>query len=231
MSTDASVIAVRTRKDLVIVHRNGRIVTVDSDSAEAGRHVAVSPDGRFVVSILSELKGTPIRVWDAQTGRQLHQEPGDRNVVLAFSSDGNWLYSHRYGHTIWRAESWQETAVFENNGIAISPSGGMVAVGEGIETVRLVHVGTQAELARLPVHEHDRVYPLLFGDDSSKLYAWGQQTGMLYVWDLRRLRDALADLGLDWNSPRPKPARPRVPITSVVFDPGDKGDPPPVGKK
>ncbi len=52
-----------------------------------------------------------------------------------------------------------------------------------------------------------------FSPDGTYLAA-GTEAGIVYVWDLRRIRARLRSMGLDWESP-PPPAAPRRPPLKV----------------
>src|SRR5947209_19498292 len=73
---------------------------------------------------------------------------------------------------------------------------------------RLVEFPTGRELARL--EDADRhAHSAVFTPDGTRLVGLAN-TGVV-VWDLRRLRAGLAELGLDWDAPPYPPAPPAVP--------------------
>jgi tetratricopeptide (TPR) repeat protein len=59
------------------------------------------------------------------------------------------------------------------------------------------------ELARLPAPEVGGLSPSNFSRDGTFLLARGDETGATYIYDLRRIRTQLADLGLDWEDVQP----------------------------
>ena len=85
--------------------------------------------------------------------------------------------------------------------IEFSPDSRVLGIRlDQLSYVRLLEVGTWKELASL-----EEGYPLCFSADGSQLATYSDQTKMLMIWDLRRVRRELAAMGLDWESP-PLPA-------------------------
>ena len=70
----------------------------------AVRAVAFNPDGK---SVLSGSVDTTLRLWDAETGKELRRYEGhaDSIVCAAFSRDGKWALSGSLDGTmrLWRA--------------------------------------------------------------------------------------------------------------------------------
>jgi tetratricopeptide (TPR) repeat protein len=81
--------------------------------------------------------------------------------------------------------------------------------------IRLLAPDADKEIARLPSPETGSIEPQDFSPDGARLLARGDESGALYVFDLRRIREQLAELGLDWDAPpypprKPEEARPGV---------------------
>ena len=79
-----------------------------------------------------------------------------------------------------------------------------MALGIAPDQVLLADAATGRELVRLTTLQPVTPTPLAFSPDGTKLAAATAQKTVL-VWDLRRIRDQLAPLGLDWDAP-PYPA-------------------------
>ena len=67
--------------------------------------------------------------------------------------------------------------------------------------IRILDLYTGQVVAWLSVPELTHLRPQCFTPDGMHLMAVGQQSDQLYVWDLRAIRQQLAELGLDWHAP------------------------------
>jgi WD40 repeat protein len=94
-------------RDRLVIHRCDKsLAIIDGDRlaelATGGYlagHVAVSPDGRWIASGMSD---RTVRLWEAATGRVLDVLRGHSDLVydVAFSPDGNDLASASYDKTV-----------------------------------------------------------------------------------------------------------------------------------
>jgi WD40 repeat protein len=78
--------------------------------------------------------------------------------------------------------------------VAFSPDGRMLAVLHTSTEVRLLDPATCREFARLP----SLGSPLCFSRDGGTLVT-DAGSGTLQIWDLKRIREQLAAMGLDWE--------------------------------
>jgi tetratricopeptide (TPR) repeat protein len=129
------------------------------------------------------------------------------------------------GVRLWRVETWEEGPHLTDRsaGFAFGPDSGLIALGGDSGVVRLRVSETGRELARLEVPDATRLSPLCFSHDGSQLFAFGEEDRAVHVWDLRRIRRQLAELGLDWDAPpiaEPPPEANRQPLR-VEVDLGD----------
>jgi hypothetical protein len=65
--------------------------------------------------------------------------------------------------------------------------------------ITFLDLATGRELATI-----EEGYPLCFSADGSQLAAYHEETRRLMIWDLRRVREELAALKLDWDLPPAK---------------------------
>jgi hypothetical protein len=80
--------------------------------------------------------------------------------------------------------------------------------------VRLVVPDTGRELAWLTGPELSRLVPVVFTPDRAQLITIGAESGAAHLFDLRAIREGLAELGLDWDAPplpSPSAGDPRSP--------------------
>ena len=167
------------------------------------RFVSLSPDGRVAAS--GSWSGTSVKVWDVGSGQLLKELPLEGAATVGFSSDGERLITANGAVCqVWKTGSWEAAAILprEHSGgvgclFAMSPSGQMAAVLRGRESqITLLGADSGRELASL-----EEGVPLGFDGDGSHLAVCVQEPPKLQVWDLRRVREGLAALGLDWETP------------------------------
>jgi WD40 repeat protein len=207
--------------------RCGQVILYDRDDPHRKtliesprlRHVALSPDGRWLAT--GNWQGRGARVWDVRTGRRAAEldlrGPGQDGAAWpAFSPDGRWLVTGTFAeYCFWEVGSWQKKhglprgkAGKTTGWITFSPDGKMLALLHGVSEVRLVDPATGREFARLPAAGS----PYCFSPDGSQLVTAAGRDGAFQVWDLRRIRRQLAEMGLDWDlppyAPPPEDAKP-----------------------
>jgi serine/threonine protein kinase/WD40 repeat protein/Flp pilus assembly protein TadD len=157
--------------------------------------IDVSPDGCWILTSTHHVH-SHAKVWDAQNGLLVR----DLGNVWAsrFSLDSRWVIGD--GRR-WRIGDWVEQKVSHEGGV-ISPDGRFIAKATSNGIVHLFAAETGTELARLEAPQLTWIDQLTFTPDGANLVA---AAGEIRVWDLRRLRAGLNELGLDWNAP-PYPA-------------------------
>jgi hypothetical protein len=202
---DGSIIAIpQYNSGAIVLHRkDNRLLRLGPQ--DDVRWCTVSPDGRWIATGTHRyLQGAGAKVWDAQTGRHVHDLPVGASRV-GFSPDGLWLATSGGGVRLWRVGSWGPgpplNSSSANTWFAFTPDSKLLALGDAPGLVRLVAPDTGKEIVRLPTPEDSRLFPLCFTDDGSQLVTVGGETGALHIIDLRAIRDQLRPLGLDWDAP------------------------------
>jgi WD40 repeat protein/tetratricopeptide (TPR) repeat protein len=212
LSADGQTLAVADRatfQALTCDLRTGHWRTLVLGRDDALTWGVLSPDGRWFVSCPWSFEARPIVVWDAHTGekvRQLHEVP---LATVAFSADSRWLVA---GSTrefrFWEVEAWRESRPSlprEQGGlgagtVTFTRDSSIAALGISPFAVQLQDFTTGRELARLPAPPNELVSMFCLTPDGSRL-VMATDAGKLYQWDLRHLRQALAERQLDWHAP------------------------------
>jgi WD40 repeat protein len=190
------------------------------------RHVAVSPDGRWLATS-SHVRGAQVwRIDEAATdpakeATKVADLPIDSGTLVGFTPDGKWLAAGNPRLRLWRVGTWREEGEYTGLIGCFSPDGRTSAIAEPTRIIRLVEFATGRTLARLESSDLGGVHELAFSPDGSRLVLRNSDRPALCVrvWDLRAIRKDLAGLGLDWQAPaypEADPAAATVPLTTVV---------------
>jgi eukaryotic-like serine/threonine-protein kinase len=192
--------------------------------ARLGPHVGlnqcpISPDGRWVAS--ATWKGKDVKVWEVATGRLAWQTPSD-SAFVKFSPDGRWLAVGKFPGRecrLWHVGSWRPGPTIEVGAsfltMAFSRDGQVLAIDDA-GRMRLVDTGSGREIATLEAGggSSANFFCLAFSPDGTQLAAGRDH--IIHLWDLRRTREQLVALGLDWERP-PYPHPPdRLRLGAIV---------------
>jgi serine/threonine protein kinase/WD40 repeat protein/Flp pilus assembly protein TadD len=195
-------------------------------------YAAISPDGRWVAT--GTWNGYACKVWDAQTGRCLQELPA-RIARPAFSPDNRWLvigtfleYSfHQLEGSRWqcRRRLPRDKGASSAGLVAFTRDAQMVAVAYSSRSIRLFDTAQWRELAAVSAPDSEELYWLCFSPDGGQLAA-STVAGTIQLWDLRRIRAQLQDMGLDWDPPaQPSQSTDDGRPVRVQVDPGEVLDP------
>jgi WD40 repeat protein len=177
------------------------------------RAVALSPDGRWAASVGGP--GDAVCVWDVARGkivRRLSQQGGYGGAT--FSPEGRWLVTGARGEfCFWEVGSWERKARLARDprslfsSVAFTRDGRLLALVDGRNRIRLYGAAALPlrPLATLETPEGPaNLTGLSLSPDGTRLAATTDYN-VIALWDLRRLRQELAALDLDWEMP-PYPA-------------------------
>jgi WD40 repeat protein len=151
------------------------------------RAVAISPDGKVIAS--GSNKGS-IRLWEADTGRELRVIPAHSSAVvgLAFSSDGKKLASASWDRTarLWDTATGKVLNTFGGysqgvNSVAFSPDDKRLLTTSGDKTAKVWDLVGRAEPLQLTGHD-DVVDAGVFSHDG-KLIATASLDKTIRLWD------------------------------------------------
>ncbi|TMQ34538.1 MAG: tetratricopeptide repeat protein [Planctomycetota bacterium] len=178
--------------------------------------VAISPDGKWIAAGSWRRRG--IQIWNAQSGATFPPLTG--SAYAAFSPDGQWLVTDaEQEYRFFQVGSWQTARSIPRQPegtrgpLTFSPDGKLLAVVPHYRpsqtAARLLDPWTGREFATLSLPHPEMVVRLCFSHDGSQL-AVACPSHVVYVWDLRAIREQLAALGLDWDlAPYPMPVQPK----------------------
>jgi len=232
-SADGRVLATLNQSYLKVLHADQPDRPMHFGSHTAAGRLAVSPDGRWVATGLHRHPGGA-KLWEVLTdpksaqhaGRLIKNLPVGEGSRVFFSSNGKWLLTIGNGTLrLWQVGTWQElTWPQPINGIAahFSPDSRLLAVESGAGATRLLDPQTGREYARLEDPNQERAWYYGFSPDGTLLVSAAGDGPALHVWNLRLLRERLAQMQLDWDLPSyPPPSPPGAQASHlelVLFD-------------
>ena len=170
------------------------------------RIVAVSPNGKFVATCSwwqANDHASGVQIWDASTGKRVAALPMLAAKSAAFSTDDRWLVTE---NQTWDTTDWHE--VRNIPGRCFTADGKMVAAESKLGSIQLVESATGRIVVTLAAPDPIRYIPSAFSADGSRLLAIDENNAAVHVWDLRRIRAQLKEIGLDWDWPEFPPAPP-----------------------
>jgi WD40 repeat protein/predicted Ser/Thr protein kinase len=153
--------------------------------------------------------GSGVSIWELASGR-LVRELSFGDAEVAFSADGKRLFTTTARTSVrgaecqsWSVDTWELERAVPTNRVTSSPAlvraatDGTVAVTHTMSDIRLLNPATLDELATLIAPEPGTRVGMTFSPDSATLAVASAQT--IHLWNLRRLRQELTAMGLDWS--------------------------------
>jgi eukaryotic-like serine/threonine-protein kinase len=164
---------------------------------------SLSPDGRWLATLTAPLPG--VEIWNATNATLF------TNLVLrghgdcAFSTDSRYLLTGTaMDYRLWATTDWSTvtnrpaTLNGQSTGREFfSPSGDQVAVLQDRGSLQICDPRNLRELITLEPPKPVDIASVAWSPDGRQLYVLGAHQ-RLYVWDLAKLHQELATMGLDW---------------------------------
>jgi len=199
--------------------RNRRVLVLDPDKPTermvlahpSVSAVALSSDGRWAATAAGSGRAKGVWIWDAQSGALKQKLPSSRpeneEMQVAFSPDSQWfVMAGQFEFRLWRVDTWEEERVFPNDTMTTGPSlafsrhSPVLAMAVSAHRIQLVDLEKMKEIASLSAPDPQAITSLCFSPDGSLLAA-GTLKQEIQIWDLRRIRQHLAQMGQDWDFP------------------------------
>jgi len=173
--------------------------------------IAISSDGRWIVATTHYVGMA--KLWDARDGRLVKQLASWGAICPSFSPDGRWLSIGVEGGRLLTTQTWEPGPSIGARAV-FSPDSQLAAVPTSTG-LRLSEIPTGREIALLEAPSLDPIDRSLFTPDGTKLVAmtFGK---VPHIWDLRRIREELKELHLDWEWPEFPPASSERPLAEPV---------------
>ncbi len=181
-----------------ILHADRPTQPIRVDSGADIGDVAISPDGRWVVTTTFQVGAA--KLWDARDGRLVKQLADWGSAYPRFSPDGRWLATSLDAARVFTVETWEAGPwLGTGTGAFFTPDSQLVVL-PAANGLRLFDLARQRDIATLEDPNLDSIWQALDTPDGTKLITVNMVKGM-HVWDLRLIRQQLRERGLDWESP------------------------------
>jgi WD40 repeat protein len=169
------------------------------------RFVAVSPEGNHVAT--GTWHGSGVHIWDARSGRLVRELPIPVSATVLFSPDGKWLVTSTGADCcLWERETWQlrhrirrDRAGDVPASMAFTRQGELLALTISPHVIQLVDPATGQQVATFEAPHLRNIDWVGFDSAGGQLLAVTSE--LVQVWDLRLVREKLAEMQLGWGSP------------------------------
>jgi WD40 repeat protein len=183
--------------------------------------VTISPGGHWVAT--ASWHNPLVKIWDARSGDLLRTITEPARTQVTFSPDGRWLATSSTEYQLWEVGTWQPKSPAKAGGsgdqldfTAFSPDGRVMARTDG-HKIQLLETMTEKPLAALEAPGTIVMTKCQFSPDGSQLAAV-QNDQQVLLWDLRLIRQELAQMDLDWDMPPYPPVDKTVAASSVTLE-------------
>jgi len=208
---------VRSNAVFVFDHSLTNRVATLAPHADANA-LAISPDRRWIAS--GNNRDRQIKVWDVQRGREVLPIHAGASPRAAFSADGKWLATFGDTFELRAVGSWKAAPPLSFpegrpllGAASFSHDSRLLAIVRDQYAVQIFDLTTFQSLGILRPPDDTAMHALEFSPDGDRLSA-ACSNGRLRIWDLRLIRERLAEFKLDWEL-APLPQRKLTNTTSL----------------
>ena len=213
-SRDGRVLAFAQRQGALVQHADQPDQLIKLESPGDVRHIAVSPDGRWVATGRWRDPGGA-KIWELArigqastkglTYKPVRDLPAEGLARPEFSPDGKRLLVSAVAEPrplrCWEVGSWTEMPFkepIEGQNAAFSPNGKLVVLETNSGAARLIDADSGKEYARLEDPDQHRTGHYAFTPDGTKLVCATGDGNCVHIWDLQTIRRELDEMGLNW---------------------------------
>ena len=200
---------------LITTTRMSRLQRARSESARY-LTAAASPSARTANGWRLALTATVTAAPDLAHRRR--QETGrsalDSRAAVEFSPDGKWLVTAESPARLWEVGTWREVRRFSGQALSFFPDSRLLVVVDASKTIRLLETENGRTVARFESPDSFDPVQGTVSPDGSSLVVTTNDGRAVHAWNLRKIREHLANMGLAWNEPAysgPDPASPASP--------------------
>lgn len=177
--------------------------------------MSISRDGQWLAT--GGWKDDGIQVWNLSAGKferllSPSAGAGDPKFWVEFAPDGRLISASRtddgigyyaFMHGTWKRELLLDTPnALYCRAPKFTPDGSLMAMAISRTQIRMAEAVTGRVLAHFTALDHSDAIPMAFSPDGARL-ALCTNRGTMQIWDLRKLRQQLAEWNLDWRQSPP----------------------------
>jgi WD40 repeat protein len=173
----------------------------------------ISNDGRWLAT--AGWRSNRVRLWNADTGAMVHEWIFDDQSMVSFTPDSRLLVISRDNEfTIHDVQTQQRLRRISRDAaqypgyVAFSPDSTIIALEMAPGIIHLKEMATEKTIAKLEDPNGERGGWMGFTPDGTKLVVSTAYAHSVHIWDLRLIRQQLANIGLDWDAPQFLPETP-----------------------
>lgn len=203
-SADGRIAAVVYREHCYVFDTDRCALQAITGEQDWMKYTAVSPDGKWVAT--GGWHNPDVRVWDAVTGQLIRTLPTTAvSPNVLFSPDGQFLVTSTGPEVrFWHCGDWTPGLRIARHvsgdlpsPLCFSNDGKLLALADTSSLVHLVSPQTGETLAQLEPFPRNEIIAMTFNPGASQL-AINRVGAPTQIWNLRRIRQHLAQMRLDW---------------------------------